>query len=43
VLPKLLRAVDDWQPATDRVPLHVWLLPWLPDLGDHLQVGAFHY
>jgi len=35
VLPKLLRAVNDWRPKFDdecRIdcPLHLWILPWLP-------------
>ena len=33
VLPRLHRAVDAWDPRSDRVPLHAWLHPWLPLMG----------
>ena len=38
VLPKLRRAVDEWEPAlVSATPAHVWLHPWLPRLGESLQ------
>ena len=37
VLPRLSTAVDDWDPTTDAVPVHSWLHPWLPLLGDSLD------
>lgn len=33
VLPVLERAVNEWNPLTDPVPIHQWLHPWLPSLG----------
>jgi tuftelin-interacting protein 11 len=33
VLPKLQQEVDAWKPRSDPVPIHAWLLPWLPHLG----------
>lgn len=27
-----------WNPCADRVPIHSWLHPWLPLMGDRLQV-----
>jgi tuftelin-interacting protein 11 len=29
VLPKINRAVSDWNPRTDPVMIHKWILPWL--------------
>ena len=38
VLPRISRAVHNWNPMQDTVPIHTWLHPWLPLLSDHLQV-----
>ncbi|KAJ3162897.1 Tuftelin-interacting protein 11 [Geranomyces variabilis] len=37
ILPKLSRSVEAWNPATDPIPVHVWLHPWLPHLDDRLD------
>lgn len=37
VLPKLRAAVEAWNPRTDPVPVHSWLHPFLPLLGDQLE------
>ncbi|GJR78909.1 probable envelope ADP,ATP carrier protein, chloroplastic [Tanacetum coccineum] len=34
VMPKLLAAVNSWDPHTDSIPMHIWVHPWLPLLGD---------
>ena len=40
VLPKLVRALNDWNPRSDSddVNIHVWIHPWLHDLllGDKI-------
>ena len=38
VLPKLQNDVELWNPLTDSVPLHSWLHPWLPFLGQQLEI-----
>ena len=37
ILARLMRAVHDWNPLKDEVPIHHWLHPWLPYLSDHLR------
>lgn len=37
VLSRLKKECQRWDPQTDTVPIHDWLLPWLPHLG-----GAMH-
>ena len=37
ILPKLQRATEAWDPTKDAVPIHAWLHPWLPRLGDAMR------
>jgi tuftelin-interacting protein 11 len=37
VLPKLHYEVDAWNPRTDTIPIHAWLHPWLPWLGQRMD------
>ncbi len=36
VLPKLQQEVEDWNPLTDTMPIHGWLHPWLPLMGNSI-------
>ncbi|KAI8825833.1 GC-rich sequence DNA-binding factor-like protein-domain-containing protein [Fimicolochytrium jonesii] len=40
ILPKLVRAIDQWNPAQDPLPVYTWIHPWLPHLADHME-GIF--
>ncbi|KAK4510637.1 uncharacterized protein ATC70_005069 [Mucor velutinosus] len=32
ILPKISRAVSDWNPRTDPIMIHTWIHPWFPTL-----------
>ncbi|GLC32990.1 hypothetical protein PLESTB_000382900 [Pleodorina starrii] len=37
VMPKLRTALTEWEPRHETVPIHAWLFPWLPYLGQALD------
>ncbi|XP_013412007.1 tuftelin-interacting protein 11 isoform X2 [Lingula anatina] len=37
VMPKLTSEVEAWNPLTDTMPIHAWIHPWLPLIGDKLE------
>lgn len=34
VMAKLQETVEQWNPLTDTIPIHTWVLPWMPQLGN---------
>jgi len=38
VLIRLQAEVEMWNPLTDTTPIHTWLHPWLPPLGNRLDI-----
>ena len=37
VIPKLRSAIDHWNPRRTRDNVHLWIFPWLPFLGPHMD------
>ncbi|XP_057340209.1 tuftelin-interacting protein 11-like [Microplitis mediator] len=37
VLNKLTLEVEEWNPLTDTVPIHTWIHPWLPLMGNRMD------
>jgi len=33
ILPRIQSEVEQWDPLTDLVPIHLWIHPWLPYLS----------
>lgn len=41
ILPRLTDAVSDWDPLTDTVPIHAWILPWNIILGNKMELSTY--
>lgn len=37
VLPRIINCVEDWDPLTDTIAVHIWILPWTRLLGQKMQ------
>lgn len=37
ILPRLQHAVQNWDPLTDTIPIHVWVQPWSSILGHKME------
>lgn len=41
ILPKVTQAVEQWDPLTDHMPIHVWIHPWTALLVDQLDEKVY--
>lgn len=41
ILPRLTDAVCNWDPLTDVVPIHAWILPWNIILGNKMEQSIY--
>lgn len=41
ILPQINSEVLQWNPLTDTVPIHVWIHPWIPLMGQRLQDSVY--
>jgi tuftelin-interacting protein 11 len=41
VLSRLTQAVSEWDPLTDIVPIHTWILPWSKILGNKMHENVY--
>lgn len=37
IIPKLRHAIDHWNPRRTHDTVHLWIFPWLPHLGPHMD------
>jgi len=38
ILPQIQLGVEQWDPLTDVVPIHLWIHPWLPYLSESSSI-----
>jgi len=38
ILPQIQLEVEQWDPLTDLVPIHLWIHPWLPYLSKSSKI-----
>lgn len=41
LLPRLTQSVQQWDPLTDTVPIHVWVLPWNELIGNKMHENIY--
>lgn len=41
ILPRIVNCVEDWDPLTDTIPIHMWILPWT-GLLEHKMEGTVY-
>lgn len=41
ILNRLTQAVNEWDPLTDIIPIHIWILPWAAILGSKMEGNVY--
>ncbi|XP_076274624.1 septin interacting protein 1 [Rhynchophorus ferrugineus] len=41
IMPRILKEVNNWNPLTDTLPIHLWIHPWIPLLDEKLQEKVY--
>ena len=41
VLHRLTQAVNEWDPMTDMIPIHNWIVPWAGILGSKMETNVY--
>ncbi|KAH1028668.1 hypothetical protein HUJ05_002004 [Dendroctonus ponderosae] len=41
IMPRILEAVNGWNPLTDTIPIHLWIHPWIPLLDERLHEKVY--
>ncbi|XP_055905501.1 septin-interacting protein 1 isoform X2 [Eupeodes corollae] len=41
ILPQLVAGVNEWDPLTDTIPIHIWIIPWNTILGHKMEEHIF--
>lgn len=42
ILPRIQQCVDHWDPLTDTIPIHIWILPWTGLLGHKMDECVYN-
>lgn len=41
ILTRIVKGVEQWDPTTDRIPVHDWIAPWHSLLGDKMKENVY--
>ncbi|XP_030760985.1 septin-interacting protein 1 isoform X2 [Sitophilus oryzae] len=41
IMPRIIKEVNNWNPLTDTIPIHLWIHPWIPILDERLHEKVY--